>query len=107
MPTLPHASKFHSSILPDGTYKGTFGCVEGYHMLGNPNVICDDKNEDLKWKIDINENAPRCASNIAKNKPAYQSGSPDSTDLLSIAQRGIFVQLFFGDFFIKIDMNVI
>ena len=63
-------------------------------MLGNSNAFCDDKNEDVKWKVDVNENAPRCASNIAKNKPAYQSGSPDSTDLLSIAQRGIWGQKF-------------
>ena len=69
-------------------------------MLGNPEAICDEKNEALNWKTDVNE--PRCASNIAKNKPAYQSGSPDSTDLLSIAQRGIFVQLFFGDFSLSI-----
>ena len=71
-------------------------------MLGNPNVICDDKNEDLKWKVDVNENAPRCASNIAKNKPAYQSGSPDSTDLLSIAQRGILNQKFLETFLLII-----
>ena len=70
-------------------------------MLGNPDAICDEKNEELKWKTDVNENAPRCASNIAKNKPAYQSGSPDSTDLLSIAQRGIFVQFFLEMFSLR------
>ena len=98
MPTLPHASTFESSILPDGTFKGTFGCLDGYHMLGNPNAICDDKNKQLKWKTGVNENAPRCASNIAKNKPAYQSGSPGSTGLLSIAQRGNLDQKFLETF---------
>ena len=67
-------------------------------MLGDTDATCDDKKEELKWKIDVNENAPRCASNIAKNKPAYQSGSPQSTNLLSIAQRGICGQKFLETF---------
>ena len=88
-PTIPNAATFRISDAPDGTVEGTFSCVEGYHMLGDPNAICDlTTTGNNKWVVGTNQNIPRCAANVAKNKPAYQSGSPDRDDLLSEASKG-------------------
>ena len=90
MPTIPRAATFQISISSDGTYVGKFSCIDGYHMLGNPNSVCDPtKNGTNKWNVGTNRNAPKCAVNIAKNKPAYQSGSPETDDLLEAASKGI------------------
>ena len=59
-------------------------------MLGDPNAICDiTTTGENRWIVGTNQNMPRCAINVAKNKPAYQSGSPDREDLLSVASKGI------------------
>ena len=88
-PTIPKAATFQISAAPDGTVEGTFSCVQGYHMIGDPNAICDvTATRKNMWIVGTNQNKPRCAVNVAKNKPAYQSGSPDRDDLLSEASKG-------------------
>ena len=58
-------------------------------MLGDPNAICDvTATRKNMWIVGTKQNKPRCAVNVAKNKPAYQSGSPDRDDLLSEASKG-------------------
>ena len=59
-------------------------------MVGDPNAICDLSAPGRnKWIVGTNQNVPRCAVNVAKNKPAYQSGSPGRDDILSLASKGI------------------
>ena len=90
LPTVPQATKFRISVSSEGTYVGKFSCIEGYHGLGNPNAVCDPtKNGTSIWKYATNREAPKCAVNIAKNKPAYQSGSTETDDLFLAASRGI------------------
>ena len=94
LPTLPRAATFQATFSPDkGAYVGLFSCVEGYHMIGDPNGYCDEThNTTNKWNVGTKENIPRCFVNLANNKPAYQSGSPDTEDLLLAASKGNAIQ---------------
>ena len=40
-PTVPQATKFRISISSEGKYVGEFSCIEGYHMIGSTNAVCD------------------------------------------------------------------
>ena len=89
LPTIPRGAKFQKLALPDGKFSGTFSCVDGYHFLGDSVARCDLSIKGTnKWVIGENENTPRCAVNVAKNKPSYQSGSTERDDLILAASKG-------------------
>ena len=89
LPTIPRGAKFQKLALSDGKFSGKFSCVDGYHFLGDTGATCDLSIKGTnKWIIGENENTPRCAVNVAKNKPAYQSGSTERDDLLLAASKG-------------------
>ena len=89
LPTLPKGVRFQTHALPSGKVSGKFSCIDGYYFLGDSNAHCDQSlNGTNKWVVGSKENSPRCAVNVAKNKPSYQSGSEDRDDLLLAASKG-------------------
>ena len=89
LPTLPRGVRFQTQAQPNGTFSGKFSCIDGYHFLGDSHAHCDQSlNGTNKWVVGSKENSPRCAVNVAKNKPSYQSGSEDRDDLLLAASKG-------------------
>ena len=98
LPVVPKAGKFSIILNSDGTYSGQFSCVKGYHLLGQAEAKCDfSKIGSNKWTAVVRDggqskdgvlNTPKCAVNIAKNKPAFQSGSIESDELMFIASKG-------------------
>ena len=90
LPTLPRGVRFQTQAQSNGKFSGKFSCIDGYHFLGDSNAHCDQSlNGTNKWVVGSKENSPRCAVNVAKNKPSYQSGSDDRDDLLLAASKGI------------------
>ena len=89
LPTLPRGVRFQTHALPSGKFSGKFSCIDGYHFLGDSNAHCDQSlNGTNKWDVGSKGKSPRCAVNVAKNKPSYQSGSDDRDDLLLAASKG-------------------